>query len=171
MGACKERIEEFLGRDLSRWSGLPAGCREANVTSWFQFMDGSGVVRRGEQQVEYTFRVMSHPSFLQGVSFYFAEGSLSFIETEFWSFDRVECAATLEQLGTPEQSLNLHWRDSVVPSGLRMYPTKGIAVGVIPETQLIVTFTVFPPCSTEYFLARYENASLMREFRPPSSRT
>ena len=96
MTICKQRIEEFLRRDLGHWAGLPAGCGEGDVTSWLPFLEGSGVDRRGAEGVEYTFRVL-------------------------------------------------------------------------PDTQLIVTVTVFPPCSIQDFRARYESSSLSREFGRPES--
>jgi tetrahydromethanopterin S-methyltransferase subunit F len=164
MEECKARIDEFLGRDLSRWKGLPTGCLERDVTSWLSFLDGSGVARRGADSIEYTFRVLPHPAFLSGVSFYFDRGVLQLIETEYWSMDRGVCAATIAQVREPEQLLDLAWRDEIIPSGLRASPGKGIAIGVIPATGLIVTVTVFPPCSIQEFEARYHDTSLAREF-------
>ena len=162
--ACQERIEAFLSRQLDRWSGIPPGCREPEVAAWFELTEGSGVALRGTQQVRYAFRVLEHPSFQEGVSLFFAGGTLAFMEAEFWSFDRAECAALLEQLGNPEATGDLHWREDVIPSGLRLYPARGIALGVNPDTRLILTVTAFAPCSAEHFLACYQNLTLMVEF-------
>jgi hypothetical protein len=165
MSECKNNIDAFLAKNFKNWRGLSAGCSEQDITRWYAFLDGFGVSRRGKAQIEYNFRVMSHPGFKSGVEFYFRDSKLQLLETEFWSNDSDECSRLLMLIGEPEHRLDLYWRDWSVPSGLWLWTHQGISIGLAPETRLIVYLTVFPPCTRETYEHSYYQISGTREFR------
>lgn len=165
MNSCKQNIEEFLNRNIGSWTGLKGHCQQSDVTTWFAFNEGEGVIYFGADQVAYTFRSLQSAHFTAGVFFYFNEARLHFIATEYWSFEPQECAELLQQLGAPAHQLDFYWRDKIIENGEWLYLSKGIAVGVIPATQLIAWMMVFPPCTLSYYQANYYNTSLAREFR------
>jgi hypothetical protein len=162
---CREQIEQFLQRNLWHWTGLDAGCRKSDVTTWLPFQEGEGVVRLGTRKVEYTFRALQHRGFTEGVFFYFDRDTLSAIATEYWSFDRDTCAALLEQQGEPPHRLDFYWRDQKVDNGESVYPERGITVGVVPESGVIAKVMVYPSCSLETYRERYYETELARELR------
>lgn len=132
MSLCKIRFDAFIARKFGDWSGLPSGCLENEIINWYPFIDGEGAARRGKSQVEYSFRVMSHPLLTQGIEFYFNNGRLKFLESGFWSNHQEECARLLKHLGEPDH-LDFYWRGSIVPSGLQLWPGQGIALGISPK--------------------------------------
>lgn len=167
MSACREQIDRFLNRALGEWTGLDAGCTTSDVVTALPVEEGEGLAHAGERNVAYTFRALCHPGFGNPVFFYFDGDALSAIATDYWSFNREECAALLAQLGDPPHRLVLHWRDDTIADGERVYPERGLTIGVVPATGLIVSVMVYPSCTLEAYLERYYRTAPAREFRPP----
>src|SRR6266849_3051237 len=110
MDPCRKSIQQFLDRNIEHWTGLEAGCKEEDLTRWLAFNPGTGVTHRGTENVAYTFRSLSHSGFIEGVFFHFNQNLLSFLATDYWSFDQQECASLVRQLGEPAQRLDFYWR-------------------------------------------------------------
>lgn len=162
---CRSNIETFLERQIGRWTGLKPGCPESDITAWLHFNDGVGAAFYGKLEVQYSFRVLLHPGFQEGIEFYFADRQLRFIGTDYWSFDRQQCENLLRELGEPPHRLTLYWRDDVIEEGEWVYPDKGIALGVSAPTGLIPRLVVYPPCPLRRFQERYYSKNLSREWR------
>jgi hypothetical protein len=162
---CRSNIETFLERQIGRWTGLKAGCQENDITAWLPFNDGAGTAFNGNLEEEYSFRVLFHPGFQEGIEFYFAHRQLRFIATDYWSFDQQLSEKLLRELGEPPHRLPLYWRDDVIERGEWVYPEKGVALGVIPATGLIARLVVYPPCPLKRYQERYYNTRLSRERR------
>ena len=161
---CRSAIERFLARDLPACRGLGGGCGEDELAAWLPLESGWGAVRRGAPPRQYRYRGSSPPGFNSSVRWFFEDGLLRFVDTEFWSFERAECDAVLTALGAPTDTLPLHFRGPPILAGLRLYAARGIALGVMPETQLIVFVQLFEACSASDFVARYHDTSETREF-------
>jgi hypothetical protein len=166
MNICEQNIGQFLFRHLDQWSGLSANCKESEIIALFCFNEGEGVTHCGLKNVEYRFRSLPFKGFLQDVYFYFARDQLSHIATEFWSFDRRECADILRLLGEPAHRLEFAWKEQTLADSELLYPDKGIAIGVIPETGLIASVKVFCPCTEQVYKESYWNTKHSREFPP-----
>ncbi|HEV7745423.1 MAG TPA: hypothetical protein VGO56_10545 [Pyrinomonadaceae bacterium] len=166
MDACQKNIQQFLDRQLEQWSGLVSGCQESNLQSWLAFKPGEGRTYLGTERVTYSFRSLSQPRFENGVFFYFQEDLLSFIATDHWSFDRQECVDLRQSLGEPAHRLDFYWRNLKIESGEFVYADKGISLGIVPDTELIVSVVVFPPCTLHDYKSKYYNITLAREFNP-----
>jgi hypothetical protein len=164
MSSCKTVIQQFLDRSLESWTGLPTGCREEELAKWLAFNQGQGVTRRGSDHVAYTFRSLPYPGFIEGAFFYFDQGVLSFISTDYWSFDREECARAMRQLGEPTHRLDFNWGNEKIEAGEWVFTERGITLGVIPATQILATVMVFPPCTLSAYEAKYHRTTLAREF-------
>ena len=164
MSDCLERIDRFLRRDLGRWTGLDTACTAADVAQ-LPFAEGQGVARLGTSNVEYLFRVLRHAGLDEGVTFYFDGDALRVIETEYWSLDAVRCGALLKELGEPSQRVDLQWRDRRIDGAELVFADRGLAIGVLPETGVIVRVAGFAPCPLETYRDRYYHAALAREFR------
>jgi hypothetical protein len=162
---CKRDIGLFLERQIGRWSGLKAGCPEKDMTAWLPFNEGAGSASYGTLQIQYSFRVLDHRGFNEGIAFHFVDHQLQFIATEYWSFDQQDSANLLRELVEPPDRLPLYWRDDVIEAGEWVYPPRGIALGVIPATGLIARLVVYPPCSLMLYRQRYYNTKLARELR------
>ena len=164
MDGCQKTIQQFLDRDLEHWNGLAEGCQESQLETWLAFNPGQGITLRGAERVPYRFRSLVQPGFKEGVFFYFEEDRLSFMATEFWSFDAGECAELMKRLGEPSHRLDFHWQNIEFEDAELVYAERGISLGVIPETQVIAFVMVFPPCSLDVYVARYQHTTPVREF-------
>ncbi|HEX7241135.1 MAG TPA: hypothetical protein VF263_12755, partial [Longimicrobiaceae bacterium] len=119
----------------------------------------------GARPVEYAFRVLPHEGFREGVFFHFRDGRLALVACDYWSLDPGESAALLRELGEPPHRLELCWKGEVMAGAERVYPGRGIAVGVIPATGLVARLAVFPPCTLAEYEERYRSTEPAREFR------
>jgi len=164
MDECRKNIQTFLERKLDQWSGLNADCHESTLHTWLPFNQGAGSAHLGADYVTYTFRAAIYAGFERSVFFYFQKGLLRMIATEYWSFDREECVQIKERLGTPEHQLDFSWRNLKFENGEYVYHNRGLALGVVPDTQLIVSVVVYPPCTLEVYQAKYHNIASTREF-------
>ena len=164
MSDCLQRIDRFLRRDLGGWTGLDPACTAADVAQ-LRFEEGHGIARLGTGNVEYVFRVLRPAGFDEGVTFYFDGEALRVIDTEYWSLDPARCRTLLEELGEPPQRVELRWRDRRIDGGELVFADRGLAIGVLPETGVIVRVAGFAPCPLETYRDRYYHAALAREFR------
>jgi hypothetical protein len=161
---CRKNIQQFLDRNLKQWNGLISGCQESTLQTWLPFNPGEGRTHLGAELVTYRFRLLSSPGFGAGVRFYFDQNLLALMGTEYWSFDRQECVKLVQQLGEPAYRLDLYWRNLQVEAGEFVYPDRGVSLGIIPDTQLIVSVAVYPPCTLNDYKAKYYNNTPVREF-------
>jgi hypothetical protein len=99
---------------------------------------------------------------------HFRDGDLAAIRTEYWSFDAFECAALLESLGEPQHRLDLLWLDQVHADGEWVYSERGLTLGVVPQSGLIVTASVYPALDQAAYLANFAKVRPGREFPAPS---
>lgn len=70
-----------------------------------------------------------------------------------------------EQLGEPAHRLDFHWKNQKFSASEFVYTGKGISLSIIPETGVIASVQVFPPCAIEIYESRYYNSSPVREFQ------
>ena len=164
MDASEQNIRRFLSRQIGQWTGLSSNGKKREIISAFSFNPGEGIAHCGTRNVDYEFRALPFEEFLEPVYFYFLRDQLSHIATEFWSFDHQECAQILRSLGSPPRSLNFTWRQQMIVDGELIYPDKGIAIGLIPDTGLIALVTVFSPCTLNVYKENYWNTNDAREF-------
>lgn len=139
-------------------------CQESNLQTWLAFNPGEGRTHQGTGHVTYRFRSLSYRGFGERVLFYFDQDLLDLIATEYWSFDRQESVELVQQLGEPAHRLDLYWRNPQIAAGEFVYTDRGISLGIIPDTQLIVSVVVYPPCTLDYYKAKYYNITPAREF-------
>jgi hypothetical protein len=161
---CKQNIEQFLQRNIGQWTGLEADCNKVDIMTWYSFNEGEGITYFGTQNAEYTFHSLQYPGFTEGIFFYFDHDKLCCIATEYWSFDKQECAKLLRETGKPMHRLDLYWRNDIIENGEWVHPDKGITLGVIPATKLIIRVIVYPKCTLNTYKSRYYNTRLAREF-------
>jgi hypothetical protein len=161
--ACRATLEQFLSRRLATWTGLAVGCPEAELRTWLPLLPGAAVARLGVRPVEYTVRVVEHDGFVGPVQLYLRAGRLAAVGTEFWSFSQAECSELLRELGEPPHRLDLPWRHRLIPGGDHVYPARGLSLGVVLETGLIVTVLAYPPCAIETYREQYSRVEPARE--------
>jgi hypothetical protein len=165
--ACKGRLEQFLRRELAGWHGLPEGCVAEDLPSWVKLRSGEGLAHFGSEIVEYRFRVAEAAGFAEPVRLYFRDGVLCLIRTGLWSTDWSVCERLLRELGDPPDRLDLVFGMGFIAGGERVYATRGLMLGAIPDTGLIANVAGYPPCTLDVYRRRYRDAEPAREF-PPS---
>ncbi|MUL47008.1 hypothetical protein FZI85_03545 [Mycobacterium sp. CBMA293] len=155
-----------MRRKLASWAGLPAGCVEHDVERWLPLRPGEGIAHFGSAVTEYRFRVAAEAAdFPELVRLYFRDSELSLVRTGIWSFDRDECTQLLNHVADPPNRVDLVIGARVVPDSEWVYPAKGLALGVIPETGLIASVSAYQPCGISQYLQTIHNVEQAREFR------
>jgi len=167
MSACEQNIRRFLRRQIGDWAGLNADCGKREVLSAFSFAAGEGVAHYGAKNLEFRFHALPAEGFAEPVFFYFIREQLKLIAAEFWSFYRTECLRVQQQLGEPACRLDFMWQERVIPAAELLYPDRGIAIGLIPDSGLFASVRVFPPCSVGEYQENYWNTKPAREFAHP----
>jgi hypothetical protein len=156
-------LDGYLGRDPDRWRGFTGETR-ASLIACYKFNAGEGAATLGERGVAYGFRTLSRPSCPAPFVFYFAQDRLACISADYWSLDERECRAVLGRLGPPPHRLDACFRESVLREADWVFPARGLALCVVPETGLIARWTAYAPCPLEMYRARYRVTEPAREF-------
>lgn len=169
-GVCKHRLEQFLRRDLSEWTGVPEACSEADVVNWLNPRPGEGLTHLGTDVIPYRFRVTEAAGFDEPIRVYFRDGALSLVRTGLWSSDREECDRVLKELGEPQARLDLVFGTGVIAGGEWVYAKRGLTVAVSPERGWITSASGYPPCSMDVYLRCLHDHEPVREFPGPSGR-
>lgn len=164
---CKRFVDDFLTRVRSGESRLDGTCVLADLDNAYDFDVGTGRASRGELQIEYIYRTLARPGFVDPIFFYFRDDRLCCISNDFWSADVDESADTLEKLGQPEIRLDATFRGSAFAASDWVYPHRGLALTVVPETRIVLVRTEFVPCSLAIYRERYRNVDVFREFARP----
>lgn len=162
---CPQTLAQFLSRDLAGWRGLTEGCSFQDVASCVPLLPGEGVARLGTDIVEYRFRAAETAGFTEPVRLYFQDDLLALVRSGVWSFDRAECARLLRELGDPPDRLDLSFAMGVIDDGSWVYANRGLTLGVIPDTGIIVSVAAYPPCTLDAFIRRLDDREPPREFR------
>lgn len=156
-------LDGYLERDPLQWSGFyPATCVE--LERHYDFLEGHGRATRGEHHTEYEFLALGRSGSRTPFLFFIANGALAFIETDYWSFDEQECARVLEALGLPPHRLDAAFRMDNIAGAEWVYPDRGLALCVMPETDLIVRWAAFGPTTLEHYRKHIRPVGLAREF-------
>lgn len=161
---CQGRIEQLLRRELAGWEGLPQACAEQDIARWLPLRSGEGIVHLGSELVQYRFRAVEAAGFTEPVRLHFRDRALCLVRTGLWSTDRAECERLLRDLGAPPDRLNLVFGMGIIADGEWVYPARGLALGVIPDTGLIASLAAFPPCSLNTYRRCFHDAEPAREF-------
>jgi hypothetical protein len=162
--ACKDRLEQFLRRNLAGWQGLPADCAELDIAQWLPLRPGEGITHLGSETIEYRFRVAEAPGFTAPPRLHFRDGVLFLVRTGLWSTDRTECTRLLRDLGEPPDRLDLVFGTGLIANGEWVYAASGLSLGVIPDTGLIASVNAFVPCSVDVYRRRFHDPEPAREF-------
>ena len=167
LSPCRSRLEQFLRRDLEGWNGLPHGCAEQEISRWLPLREGEGIVHLGVEMIGYRFRVAETVGFGEPVRLYFQDGTLSLVRTGLWSVDRADCDRLLQVLGEPDARLDLMFGIRLIEAGEWVYATRGLTLGVIPDTGLLATVSVFPPCGVAAYRRRFWDSEPVGERPAP----
>jgi hypothetical protein len=146
-------VEQFLARELRGWVGLAPDCDADEALDGLTTTAHPAGVRLGTDDVAYETLTLLATGMNEPVTVYVRHGVLALLRTEYWSFDAFECAALLEALGDPSDRSELVWRERRVPDAEWLYAERGLALGVLPETSLIVTASGFAPTTADDYLA------------------
>jgi hypothetical protein len=161
---CKDRLDQFLRRELATLEGLPTTCTEQDVARSRPLRPGEGIAYLGSERVEYRFRVVEAVGFIEPVRLYFGGAALCLVRTGLWSTDRAECERLLRDLGDPQDRLNLAFGMGMIADGEWVYAARGLTLGVIPDTGLIASVAAYPPCSVDKYRRYFYDGEPAREF-------
>ena len=156
-------IDGYLERDPTQWFDFPPATR-VELERHYNFFEGRGRATRGDDHTEYEFLALERPDSATPFLFFISNGTLAFIETDYWSFDEQECARVLEALGPPPHRLDAVFRMDDIAGAEWVYPERGLALCVMPETGLIVRWAAFGPTTLEDYRKYIRSVGLAREF-------
>ncbi len=156
-------LDGYLERDPSRWSGFYPATR-VELERRYDFLEGNARATRGEHRTEYECLALERSDNPTPFLFFLSNETLAFIETEYWSFDEKECARVLEALGPPPHRLDAAFRMDNIAGAEWIYPERGLALCVLPETDMIVRWTAFAPTTLDHYRKHIRPVGLAREF-------
>jgi hypothetical protein len=168
MPTCRRAVEQYFARDLRGWSGLAPDCGADDALAGFGAHLTSIAVRLGTADVEYQTTSVVTAGMNEPVIAHIRDGQLVLLRTEYWSFDSFECAALLESLGEPSERADLVWRERLVADGEWLYSDRGLALGVLPETSLIVTASAYVPTPATDYVASFARVRPERGVAAPA---
>jgi hypothetical protein len=167
-GLCKVQLDLLLlGRDLDGWKGLPEGCSEDDLARWFSLRPGEGMVYLGSEMVAYRFRMADVQGLAEPVQLCFQGETLHLVRTGPWPADPAACRRLLQRLGEPDDRLDLVFGMGTIAAGEWVYAARGLAVGVVPETGVIVGVTGCRACDVATYRRCFHHCEPPREFRAP----
>jgi hypothetical protein len=156
-------LDGYLERDPSRWSGFYPATR-IELERRYRLLEGSGRATRGEHRTEYECLALARSDSPTPFLFFLSDEILAFIETDYWSLDEQECAGVLDALGPPPHRLDAAFRMDNIAGAEWVYPERGLALCVMPETGLIVRWAAFGPTTLQDYRKYIQPAGLAREF-------
>jgi hypothetical protein len=163
----RDRLEQFLRREVVEWEGLPAKCTEQDLEVWLSLSSGEGIAHLGTDGVQYRFRTVEAIGFTEPVRLYFRGETLRLVRAGLWSSNRLECERVLRSLGDPQARLDLAFGMRLIPDGEWIYESRGLALAVIPDTGLIAYVSAYIPCNVDEYRRYFHDAEFTREFRGP----
>ena len=156
-------LDRYLQRDPSQWFDFYPATR-AELERRYNFLEGNGRATRGENHTEYEFLALEQSGNLRPFLFFMSNDALVFIETDYWSFDEQECARVREALGPPPHRLDAAFRIDRIAEADWVYPERGLALCVMPETDMIVRWAAFGSPTIEDYCQHIRPVGLAREF-------
>jgi hypothetical protein len=161
-------LDGLLSREPSRWRGFERLPVETALAR-YPLSASEGAAMLGERPVAYRFRTLARPPGGHPFFFYFAQGRLACISTDYWSLDPAECATILAELGRPPHRLDAVFRDSIMPEADWVFAERGLALCVVPETGLIARRAAYPPCDLATYRDLYRPVETAREWNEPQA--
>jgi hypothetical protein len=168
MRSCHDDVARFLNRGLREWTGLTPGCPTDEALDGFKADAAGHTVRLGRRDLEYATYPLVTVSTKEPVTAYVRNDEVVLLRTEHWSFDAFECAALLETLGDAAERADLIWRGRTVPGGEWLYPERGLSLGVLPESMVIVTASGYRATTAESYLQRFARLRPERDVAAPA---
>ena len=156
-------LDSYLTRDPASWAGFGAPT-EAELESSYVMEAGEARAIRGEARCRYRVRALDRRGSDHPFSLFFDDDRLVLLETDYWSFEEEECAGVLAALGKPQHRLDAAFRMEMMPQADWLYPSRGLALCVMPETSLIVRWTAFAATTLEEYRKRIRAVALATEF-------
>jgi len=157
-------LDGYLTRDPASWAGIGAPT-EAELELSYALEAGEARAIRGEARCRYRVRVLDRRGFNHPFSLFFDDdGRLVLLETEYWSFEKEECTHVLAALGKPQHRLDAAFRLEMMPQAEWLYTSRGLALCVMPETNLIVRWSAFAATTLEEYRKRIRAVALATEF-------
>jgi len=157
-------LDDYLTRDPASWAGFGASS-ETELASSYVMKAGEARAIRGEARCRYRVRTLDRRGSDHPFSLFFDDDDrLVLLETDYWSFEEEECAGVLAALGKPQQRLDAAFRMEMMPQAEWLYPSRGLALCVMPETNLIVRWTAFAVTTLEEYRRRIRAIALATEF-------
>jgi hypothetical protein len=143
---CHDALARIAVRDLDGWAGLPA-CTLADVEAvWRPSEAAARPVVLGRETAE-----AQHVDTGDGwVRVWSRDGAVVLIDID--GPLEVDVAA----LGEPDARLTAHAGFASYPDGELVFAARGLAVGVAPESGVVLYAAVFAPCSVEDYTARLQ---------------
>lgn len=154
--------DAIAGRDFRDWHGLPRYAAYAEFEQRFpRLTDAEASGFLGSANIRARYRVHTAPGYPQHLRGWYVGPELVLVEA---TLPQLTHSATdlLTALGEPAAQLESRWGVLDVPGGLKVYPRRGIAVFVGPESQVLRLY-LFTPGQLEDFLQRLHYKSRLEE--------
>jgi len=149
-----DALRMLAAADLARWDGLPAALTLDEAASVLALGDGArGEGTLGEERRPARWTIAESATFEGGLYVWHADGEVLVVEGR----DPVDAAGeplAAPDLGEPETRLDTVLDRLHLPGGERVFASRGLALRVNPENDLLLGVVGFAPASVEDYTAR-----------------
>lgn len=149
-------LSAFRWPNLSEWRGLPPDCTLAMVRAEFTVPadDWYATGYLGEEPREYRWRSAMAPTFPDSVRVWYADDRVVVLDSEV-SGDARRYEGLVAKLGEPEATLDTFFGNAALPGAEWVYPDRGLALHIEPETQVVLWVAGYPATTLDAYRKRY----------------
>jgi hypothetical protein len=143
-------LATFETRDFRNWHGL-VPCTIDDLTARYKLtVPGASNGRLGRAWKPMQYSMLDVSGYIEPVSVWFNERRVVLLEAEYPEVVP-NVAATLQALGTPDARLDVHWRSLKLVHGQLVYASRGLALYINPENQVLLRLAAFEPTSIDIY--------------------
>lgn len=149
---CSNAVLAITQADVSTWQGLPQPCQLSNLKQQFKQRRGEGIGSIG--QIQAPFLMFEVEGFNQPIRVWVEEDTVLIIDMKAIELSS-NLSSILATLGEPEVKLDSYIGTSLIEQGEWVYPNRGIALFMHPQSQRLDHITLFPATTLIDYEAKY----------------
>jgi len=143
---CQDALKRFAQQHFEQWTGLPTNCSLVEVLAQFKRLNnGVGYGTLGTEPAQFLMVVV--PNYPEPVRVWYRSEQVVLLDVAYPDFLKGKVAA----LGEPAARLDYYWKRLLIPGGLWVFPSKGLALYVNSANGALIHLTVFSPTTLEQY--------------------
>lgn len=152
-GSATDALRRFAARDFAGWAGLAVGTTVADVAAVFEIDDVPQPATLGSQRREAGWVTVEAAGYERGIRVWIDAREVVLLDGPDPELPK-GLFSLLEQLGQPEVRLTSYLGTLPIEGSEWVYPSRGIAIYLNPETMLPLRIAAFVPTTLAIYEAR-----------------